>query len=203
MTLFVKEVVSSDRVVAAVRNFADVSANECNLPNDPEQALLLWVTQACAALTKRVAAANASSSVNSTPASGSQSHSTVSHGFPINSFFPCGTRGLILVDVGAGRVRIECEERGDVGAAQVQRGARVGRFGRRRQPRRRPGLLLPGRGRLEVDGVQRAALHGRLRLQSGAGATLLLAHAALQHLPPQPRRYGLHARVSTLCLWHR
>lgn len=57
MALFVKEVVSSDRVVAAVRNFAEVSANECNLPNDPEQALLLWVTKACGALTKRVASA--------------------------------------------------------------------------------------------------------------------------------------------------
>ena len=55
MCLFVKEVVSPERVVSAVRRFADLSPSDVNPPKDPEQALLLWVTKSCAALSKRVA----------------------------------------------------------------------------------------------------------------------------------------------------
>jgi len=56
MNLFVKEVVSAERLTVAVRRLADVDANDVNASGDPEQGLLLWVTSACAALVKRVAA---------------------------------------------------------------------------------------------------------------------------------------------------
>lgn len=53
MSLFVKEVVSADKVVAAVRRFSDLDATQLP-PKEPEQALLLWISKACQALKKRL-----------------------------------------------------------------------------------------------------------------------------------------------------
>jgi hypothetical protein len=58
MGLFVKEIVSAERVVAAVRKFAEVTggsgANDPATPKDAEQAMLLWINKSCAALKKRL-----------------------------------------------------------------------------------------------------------------------------------------------------
>lgn len=57
MNLFVKEVVSAERVVAAVRRFADLDTT-ATPPKEPEQALLLWINKACQSFKKRLAAEN-------------------------------------------------------------------------------------------------------------------------------------------------
>ncbi|XP_046460078.1 patronin-like isoform X47 [Daphnia pulex] len=56
MNLFVKEVVSAERVVAAIRRFADLDASQTPAPKEAEQALLLWITKACQSLKKRLTA---------------------------------------------------------------------------------------------------------------------------------------------------
>lgn len=54
MNLFVKEVVSAERVVAAIRRFADLDASQTPPPKEAEQALLLWINKACQSLKKRL-----------------------------------------------------------------------------------------------------------------------------------------------------
>lgn len=54
MNLFVKEVVSADKVVASIRRFADLDSLQTPPPKDAEQALLLWITKACQAFKKRL-----------------------------------------------------------------------------------------------------------------------------------------------------
>uniref|UniRef100_A0A0N8CGU7 Calmodulin regulated spectrin-associated protein 1 1 (CAMSAP1L1) n=1 Tax=Daphnia magna TaxID=35525 RepID=A0A0N8CGU7_9CRUS len=56
MNLFVKEVVSAERVVAAIRRFAELDASQTPPPKEAEQALLLWITKACQSLKKRLTA---------------------------------------------------------------------------------------------------------------------------------------------------
>ena len=55
MSLFVKEIVSADRVQLAVRKFADAPAGAANADlKDAEQAMLFWINRSCAALKKRL-----------------------------------------------------------------------------------------------------------------------------------------------------
>lgn len=54
MNLFVKEVVSAERVVAAIRRFTELDASQTPAPKEAEQALLLWITKACQSLKKRL-----------------------------------------------------------------------------------------------------------------------------------------------------
>lgn len=56
MTLYAKEVATPDRVVAAVQRFSQNSPSPPSipLPSDHEQALLLWVNEAVAALRERI-----------------------------------------------------------------------------------------------------------------------------------------------------
>lgn len=53
MALYAKEVATPDRVVAAVQRFSQHAAS-APLPADHEQALLLWVNEANAALRERI-----------------------------------------------------------------------------------------------------------------------------------------------------
>lgn len=55
MNLFVKETVSAERVVNAIRRFADLDPGQAS-PKEPEQALLLWISKACQALRRRLEA---------------------------------------------------------------------------------------------------------------------------------------------------
>lgn len=55
MALYAKEVVTGDRVIAAVQRF-NPEIKELPIPQDHERGLLLWVEQACLALKKRVQA---------------------------------------------------------------------------------------------------------------------------------------------------
>ena len=57
MSLFVKEVVSAEKVVAAIRRFAELDPTQ-TAPKEPEEALLLWIAKACQALKKRIATEN-------------------------------------------------------------------------------------------------------------------------------------------------
>ncbi|XP_031344044.1 patronin isoform X4 [Photinus pyralis] len=54
MTLYAKEVVTSDRVLAAVNRFNHDRISVLSNPDNYEQNLLLWVSHACAALRKRM-----------------------------------------------------------------------------------------------------------------------------------------------------
>lgn len=56
MTLYAKEVATPDRVLAAVQRFTHNSSNATELPEprDHEQALLLWINEAMAALKERI-----------------------------------------------------------------------------------------------------------------------------------------------------
>lgn len=54
MTLYTKEVVTSDRVSAAVQRFNHGRCAPPLVPENPEQALLLWISHACEALKKRI-----------------------------------------------------------------------------------------------------------------------------------------------------
>ena len=55
MGLFVKEVVAAEKVVNAIRRFADLEPGQ-SAPKEPEQALLLWISKACQALKRRLEA---------------------------------------------------------------------------------------------------------------------------------------------------
>ena len=55
MALFVKEIVTAERVVTAVRRFAELDAIEADPPKDVEHALLQWLNHCCAALKRRLA----------------------------------------------------------------------------------------------------------------------------------------------------
>lgn len=54
MSLYTKEVVTSDRVLAAVQRFSHGEHPAPHVPENNEQALLLWVCHACEALRKRI-----------------------------------------------------------------------------------------------------------------------------------------------------
>lgn len=54
MNLFVKEVVSAERVVSAIRRFSDLDPSQTPAPKEAEQALLLWINKACQAFKKRL-----------------------------------------------------------------------------------------------------------------------------------------------------
>lgn len=55
MVLYAKEVVTGDRVLAAIQRFNfSTSSPEPVTPQDHEQGLLLWVSHACSALKKRI-----------------------------------------------------------------------------------------------------------------------------------------------------
>jgi hypothetical protein len=53
MTVYAKEVGTPDLVVAAVRRFLPSDLAHPDIPNDHEQALLLWINQAVIALKLR------------------------------------------------------------------------------------------------------------------------------------------------------
>ena len=57
MALFVKEVVSPEKIVAAIRQFAELDTSQPP-PKEPEQALLLWISKTCQALKKQLTDAN-------------------------------------------------------------------------------------------------------------------------------------------------
>jgi calmodulin-regulated spectrin-associated protein len=54
MVLYAREVVSPDRVVAAVQRFNQGSQTTPSLPENPEQGLFVWMSHACDALRKRI-----------------------------------------------------------------------------------------------------------------------------------------------------
>lgn len=54
MTLYAKEVVTPDRVIAAVQRFNHGRSPAPPLTENYEQGLLLWISQACDALRKRI-----------------------------------------------------------------------------------------------------------------------------------------------------
>jgi hypothetical protein len=57
MSLFVKEVVSAEKVVTAIRRFTELDPTQTP-PKEPEEALLLWIAKACQALKKRISTEN-------------------------------------------------------------------------------------------------------------------------------------------------
>lgn len=57
MSLFVKEAVSPEKVVAAIRQFAVLDASQPP-PKDAEQALLSWISKSCQAFKKQLTDAN-------------------------------------------------------------------------------------------------------------------------------------------------
>jgi calmodulin-regulated spectrin-associated protein len=55
MVLYAKEVVTPDRVIAAIQRFSHSrDASSEPLPADHEEGLVLWVNKACSALKRRV-----------------------------------------------------------------------------------------------------------------------------------------------------
>lgn len=55
MVLYAKEVVTPDRVIAAIQRFSHSRAASPNpLPADHEEGLVLWVNKACSALKQRI-----------------------------------------------------------------------------------------------------------------------------------------------------
>lgn len=55
MVLYAKEVVTGDRVLAAIQRFNHLeSITDVPIPQEHEQGLILWVNHACAALKKRI-----------------------------------------------------------------------------------------------------------------------------------------------------
>lgn len=54
MSLYAKEVATSDRVLAAVQRFSQTTPLP-SMPVDHEQALLLWISKAMSALKERIA----------------------------------------------------------------------------------------------------------------------------------------------------
>ena len=55
MVLYAKEVVTPDRVLAAIQRFHHSrSASSDALPADHDEGLLLWVNKACSALRQRI-----------------------------------------------------------------------------------------------------------------------------------------------------
>lgn len=55
MVLYAKEVVTPDRVIAAIQRFSHSrSASPDPLPADHEEGLVLWVNKACSALKQRI-----------------------------------------------------------------------------------------------------------------------------------------------------
>lgn len=54
MLLYAREVVSGDRVVAAVQRFSHGRNPVPATPANQEEGLILWVSQACDALRKRI-----------------------------------------------------------------------------------------------------------------------------------------------------
>lgn len=54
MALYAKEVVTPDRVLAAVQRFNHGRSQAPAMPENHEQGLLLWVSNACEALKKRI-----------------------------------------------------------------------------------------------------------------------------------------------------
>lgn len=54
MVLYAKEVVTSDRVVAAVQRFHHKKIEQSLYPANHEEGLLLWISNACDALKSRI-----------------------------------------------------------------------------------------------------------------------------------------------------
>lgn len=54
MQLYVKEVVTAERVLAAVQRFSHGREASPRVPDGPEQGVLLWVSHACDALRKKI-----------------------------------------------------------------------------------------------------------------------------------------------------
>ena len=57
MTLYIKEVVTGDRIANAVRRLRDVSKSSIGgqSAHDVEEALVIWINQSCSALTQMIA----------------------------------------------------------------------------------------------------------------------------------------------------
>lgn len=54
MQLYTREVVTADRVLAAVQRFSHGREPSPHTPENPEQSVLLWVSHACDALRKKI-----------------------------------------------------------------------------------------------------------------------------------------------------
>lgn len=55
MTLYAREVVTSDRVLAAIERFKhEKSAPPLSLPDSHEQGLLMWISHTCEALRTKI-----------------------------------------------------------------------------------------------------------------------------------------------------
>ena len=55
MALYIRELITAERVVGVVRRFTGLQAST-ELPADQEEALLLWINKACARLRAQIAA---------------------------------------------------------------------------------------------------------------------------------------------------
>lgn len=54
MTLYAKEVVTPDRVLAAIQRFSHDKSSAPSIPESHEQGLLMWISHTCEALQKKI-----------------------------------------------------------------------------------------------------------------------------------------------------